>query len=169
MIRKSLLAIVAIVVIVGALGFYLGMPQSSADQAMRLPVDPTPLVAETAAGERSFTIEVADDPSERSAGLMFRESMDDDHGMLFVFPETKPVAFWMRNTPMPLDIVFIGEDGKVLDVLPGEPFSEALISPGTTVQVRFVLELKRGIAEKAGIMDGGAIRHPAINGAGSAG
>ena len=68
-----LLAIVAIVVIVGALGFYLGMPQSSADQAMRLPVDPAPLVAETAAGERSFTIEIADDTSERSAGLMFRE------------------------------------------------------------------------------------------------
>ena len=55
-----------------------------------------------------------------------------------------------------------GEDGKVLDVLPGEPFSEALVSPGTTTQVRYVLELKRGIAEKAGIKDGGAIRHPVI-------
>jgi uncharacterized protein len=169
MIRKILLAVVAIVAIVAVLGFYLGMPQSSADQAMRLPVDPAPLVAETAAGERSFTIEIADDQSERSAGLMFRESMDDDHGMLFVFPETRPVGFWMKNTPMPLDIVFIGEDGKVLDVLPGEPFSEALVSPGTTVQVRFVLELKRGIAEKAGIEDGGAIRHPVIAQTGGAG
>ena len=129
---------------------------------MRLPVDPAPLVAETAAGERSFTIEIADDQSERSAGLMFRETMDDDHGMLFVFQETRPVGFWMKNTPMPLDIVFIGEDGKVLDVLPGEPFSEALVSPGTNTLVRYVLELKRGIAEKAGIKDGGAIRHPAI-------
>ena len=162
MIRKILLAIVAVVVIVGALGFYLGMPQSSADQSMRLPVDPAPLIAETAGGERSFTIEVADDQSERSAGLMFRETMDDDHGMLFVFPETRPVGFWMKNTPMPLDLVFIGEDGKVLDVLPGEPFSEALISPGSAVQVRYVLELKRGIAEKNGIADGGAMRHPAI-------
>jgi uncharacterized membrane protein (UPF0127 family) len=162
MIRKILLAIVAIVVIVGALGFYLGMPQSSADQSMRLPVDPAPLVAETAGGERSFTIEVADDQSERSAGLMFRETMEDDHGMLFVFPETRPVGFWMKNTPMPLDLVFIGEDGKVLDVLPGEPFSEALISPGPAVRIRYVLELKRGIAEKNGIADGGAIRHPAI-------
>lgn len=162
MIRKILLAIVAIVVIVGALGFYLGMPQSSADQSMRLPVDPAPLIAETAGGERSFTIEVADEQSERSAGLMFRETMDDDHGMLFVFPETRPVGFWMKNTPMPLDLVFIGEDGKVLDVLPGEPFSEALISPGPAVQVRYVLELKRGIAEKNGVAGGVAMRHPVI-------
>jgi uncharacterized membrane protein (UPF0127 family) len=162
MIRKILLAIVAIVVIVGALGFYLGMPQSSADQAMRLPVDPAQLVAETAGGDRSFTIEIADDQNERAAGLMFRETMDDDHGMLFVFPEKRPIAFWMKNTPMPLDIVFIGEDGKVLDILPGEPFSEALISPGTTVYVRYVLELKRGIAAKNGIADGSAIRHPVI-------
>jgi uncharacterized membrane protein (UPF0127 family) len=167
MIRKTLLAIAAIVVIVGALGFYLGMPQSSADQAMRLPVDPAPLVAETAAGERSFTIEIADDTSERSAGLMFRESMDDDHGMLFVFPETRDLAFWMKNTPMPLDLIFIGEDGGVRAVLPGEPFSEAEISPGEPA--RFVLELKRGTAEKAGIKDGDTIRHPAIDAAQRAG
>ncbi|MDQ2634145.1 MAG: DUF192 domain-containing protein [Pseudomonadota bacterium] len=168
MTRKILLAVVAIAAIVGVLGFYLGMPQSSADQAMRLPVDPSPLVAETATGGHSFTIEIADDQSERSAGLMFRESMDDDHGMLFVFPESRPVAFWMKNTPMPLDLVFIGEDGRVLDVLPGEPFSEAQISPGA-VAVRFVLELKRGIAEKTGIEDGSTISHPIIAKTGGAG
>ena len=170
MIRNILLAIAAVVVIVGALGFYLGAPQLSADQAMRLPVDPVPLVAETAGGQRSFTIEIADDQSERSAGLMFRQSMDDDHGMLFVFPETQEVGFWMKNTPMPLDLIFIGPDGKIRGILPGEPLSEALISPGKPV--RFVLELKRGTAEKAGIKDGDLVRHPAINeaaGAGNAG
>ncbi|MEP9388188.1 DUF192 domain-containing protein [Mesorhizobium sp. KR9-304] len=160
MIRKSLLAVVAVVAIVAALGFYIGMPQSSADQAMRLPVDAAPLVAETAGGERSFTIEIADDGSERSAGLMFRQTMDDDHGMLFVFSETKEVGFWMKNTPMPLDLIFIGEDGRVRGILPGEPFSEAPISPGEPV--RFVLELKRGTAEKAGIKDGDILRHPTI-------
>jgi uncharacterized membrane protein (UPF0127 family) len=161
MTRKILLAIAAIVVIAAALGFYLGMPQSSADQAMRLPVDAAPLVVETAAGERSFTIEIADDESERSNGLMYRESMDDDHGMLFVFPETRPVGFWMKNTPMPLDLIFIGPDGKVRGILPGEPFSEALISPGEPV--RFVLELKRGTAEKTGIKDGDTLRQPALD------
>ena len=164
-----MLAILAIVAIIGALGFYLylGSPQSSADQAMRLPVDPAPLVAVTAGGERSFTIEIADDQSERSAGLMFRESMDDDHGMLFVFPETRPIAFWMKNTPMPLDLIFIGQDGIIRDILPGEPFSEAQIAPDEPV--RFVLELKRGTAEKAGIKDGDLVRHPAIGDAGAGG
>jgi len=162
MIRKILSAVVAVVALVVALGFYLGMPQpTSADQAMRLPVDPAPLIAQTAAGERSFRIEIADDQSERSAGLMFRDAMEDDHGMLFVFPETKILGFWMKNTPMPLDLVFIGDDGKVKDIMPGEPFSEALIAPGAPS--RFVLELKRGTAEKTGIKDGDLVRHPAID------
>ena len=142
--------------------FYSQQPTAADGKAMILPVDPTPLVAVTKSGERSFSIEIADSSDEREAGLMFRKDMADDHGMLFVFESSGPLTFWMKNTPMPLDLVFIGEDGKVLDVLPGEPFSEALISPGPAVRIRYVLELKRGIAEKNGIADGGAIRHPAI-------
>ncbi len=161
--RYMLLAAAAVVVIVAALGAFLGSPPLAADNAMHLPVDAAPLLAETATGERSFTIEIADDPSERSAGLMFRETMADDRGMLFVFPQTKQVGFWMKNTPMPLDLVFIGEDGVVRDVLPGEPFSEAPISPAEPV--RYVLELKRGTAEKAGIGRGTTLRHPAIGAA----
>lgn len=170
MIRKLILAIVAIVVILAGLGVYFvyfSAQPTMADQAMRLPVDPVPLVVETAGGEHSFTIEIADDQSERSRGLMFREAMADDHGMLFVFPETQPVGFWMQNTPMPLDLLFIGQDGRVRDILPGEPFSEALIAPSEPV--RFVLELKQGTAEKAGIKDGDFMRHPAVNEAASPG
>ena len=138
MIRKIWLAAAAIVAIIAALGFYLAMPQPTAanSQAMRLPVDPVPLVAETAAGERSFRIEIADDQSERSAGLMFRETMADDHGMLFVFEQTQPVGFWMKNTPMPLDLLFIGQDGRVRDILPGEPFSEAVDLAGRAGALR---------------------------------
>lgn len=162
MIRKLLLAIGAVVFIVAGLSVYLAMPRHEPTaMAMRLPVDPVPLVAETASGEHAFTIEIADDDSERSAGLMFRETMDDDHGMLFVFPESRPLGFWMKNTPMPLDLVFIGQDGRVRAILPGEPFSEASISPAEPAQ--FVLELKRGQAGKAGIEAGDFLRHPAIN------
>lgn len=140
----------------------VGMPAAAADsRAMILPVDPVPLVAETSGGNRSFSIEIADDPLERQRGLMFREKMDDARGMLFVFEETSDVGFWMKNTPLPLDLVFIGEDGRVRAVLPGEPFSEAVISPG--VPVRFVLEVKAGIAEKAGVGEGDRIRHPAVD------
>ena len=129
-------------------------------QPMVLPADPAPLVVETKAGDRAFTVEIADDPAERQAGLMFRETMDDDHGMLFVFEATQPVGFWMKNTPMPLDLVFIGPDGRIAAILPGEPFSEAVISPADPV--RFVLELKAGTAGRNGIADGDLVRHPKI-------
>ena len=163
MIRKTVLAVAAIVAIVAALGIYLALPQatSASSQAMLLPVDPAPLIAETAAGERSFRIEIADDESERSAGLMFRENMDDGHGMLFVFENQREVGFWMKNTPMPLDLLFIAQDGTIKAIKRGESFSEAVISPG--VPVRFVLELKAGIASKNGIVDGEKARHRAIN------
>lgn len=136
-------------------------PSGAEGRAMILPVDPAPLIVETGAGERSFSIEIADDPQERSAGLMFRETMDDDHGMLFVFEQTQPVGFWMKNTPLPLDLIFIGQDGRVKAVKPGEPFSEALIP--SQEPVRFVLELKHGTAQRTGIKVGDLIRHPVVS------
>ncbi len=105
-----------IVIVATALG------ATAQNRPQELPVDPVLLKAETALGLQTFSIEVADDDSERSIGLMFREDMPDERGMLFVFPATREVGFWMRNTPMPLDLVFIGEDGDVKAVLPGEPF-----------------------------------------------
>ena len=150
-----------ILAIAGA-GFVAPTPLVAAHGTpMILPVDPPPLVAETPQGEKRVTIEVADEMAERSAGLMFRETMADDHGMLFVFERTQPVGFWMRNTPMPLDLIFIGQDGLVKAVKPGEPMSEATITPGEPV--RFVLEFKRGTAERAGITRGTELRHPLID------
>lgn len=130
-------------------------------EPMILPVDSAPLIIETAAGERRFSIEVADDDRERSAGLMFRTRMNDDHGMLFVFENTRRLAFWMKNTPMPLDLVFIGDDGRIVGILAGEPYSLAPIAP--EAPARFVLELRAGTAEKAGIADGDRVRHPRID------
>lgn len=136
-------------------------------RAMMLPVHPEPLVVETAEGEREFTIEIADDDRERSAGLMFREEMDDTHGMLFVFEQTRRVSFWMKNTPMPLDLVFIDDEGRVVAIMQGEPYSTASIGPDAPV--RFVLELKAGTAQKAGIADGDRLRHPEIDSVADAG
>jgi len=134
---------------------------AAAQEPMILPTDPAPLVAITDGGEKSFSIEIADDNGERSRGLMYRQTMGDTHGMLFVFEQSRPVGFWMKNTPMPLDLLFVGADGKVKAILPGEPFSEAPISPGQPVH--FVLEVKRGIAAKNGIEDGDRLSHPAID------
>jgi hypothetical protein len=128
--------------------------------AMLLPIDRTPLVVSTGSGDRSFSIEIADTSAEREAGLMFRQTMADDHGMLFVFERTAEVEFWMKNTPMALDLVFVGEDGRIKAIRRGEPESEAIISPGQPV--RFVLELKAGTASRDGIKEGDLLRHPAI-------
>lgn len=154
-------ALILLVTGAGAIWFALDMPAVANGRAMVLPVDPEPLVVETAAGERSFTIEVADDPVERERGLMFRDDMADTHGMLFVFEEQRDVGFWMKNTPMPLDLIFISQDGTVKAIRQGEPFSEAVISPDQPV--RFVLELKAGTAAKNDIVDGDKVRHKAIS------
>ena len=153
----------ALVVVVAAVVLFVGLksPTSADSRAIILPVDPDPLVVATGHGDRSFTIEIADDPGERERGLMFREDMDDAHGMLFVFEDQRNVGFWMKNTPMPLDLLFIAQDGTVKAIKPGVSMSEAVISPG--VPVRFVLELKAGIAARNGIADGDKARHRAIN------
>jgi uncharacterized membrane protein (UPF0127 family) len=159
-------ALCVIVAVAAGAYFYSGQPTASQQapagesQAMIHPVDPTQLVVATKGGDKSVTIEVANTEAEREAGLMYRQDMADDHGMLFVFEMQKQVGFWMRNTPMPLDLIFVGQDGKIRVVKHGEPFSDAVISPG--VPVRFVLELKAGIAAKNGIEYGDLLRHPAV-------
>lgn len=150
-----------VLVMSGVVGPAPGALASEQGQPMILPVDPAPLVVETDAGERTFTIEIADDDRERAAGLMFRTDMDDSHGMLFVFEQTRHLAFWMKNTPMPLDLVFVGDDGRIVSIMQGEPFSTAPIAPDAPA--RFVLELKAGTAQKVGIEDGDRIRHPLID------
>lgn len=140
----------------------LALP-AAAQEPMLLPVHPVPLVVETANGERQFFIEVAAKSNEHAQGLMFRTEMPDNRGMLFVFEQSTPRSFWMRNTPMPLDLLFIGEDGTVRAIDQGEPFSEAPIAP--PVNAQFVLELKAGTSEKAGIETGSKLRHPLIEAA----
>lgn len=160
LLRLPLRALAAIVLAVSLqLGSAVG---SNADQTpMLLPTDPAPLVVQTAAGELRFSIEVADEPQERQRGLMFRRSMGDNYGMLFVFSESRRLGFWMQNTPMPLDLLFIGEDGRVRAIEQGEPFSTDTISPDVSAQ--FVLELKAGTAQKVGIAIGDRLHHPAID------
>lgn len=151
----------AIMLITGSIAGAQATDASTEGEPMLLPVDPAPLVVMTDAGERRFTIEVADDDRERSAGLMFRKELDAAHGMLFVFEQARRVAFWMKNTPLPLDLVFIGEDGEVVSVMQGVPYSTAPISPDAPV--RFVLELNEGTAQKAGIAEGDRVSHPQID------
>jgi len=116
-----------------------------------------PLTVTTADGtEHVFQVEVADTPEARGRGLMFREELAPDHGMLFIFPRRERVAMWMRNTPLPLDMLFIDDDGRVRQIAERTvPYSEATIS--SRRRVRYVLEVPGGTAERLGIEAGATV------------
>lgn len=114
-------------------------------------------------GTASFSIEVADDNSERAQGLMHRESMARSAGMLFVYDRPRPIRFWMRNTLIPLDMVFVDRTGTVQKVHhEAQPLDETLIFGGNEIQ--YVLEINGGLARQIGIAEGTELRHPAIEG-----
>ncbi|WP_181704108.1 DUF192 domain-containing protein [Chthonobacter albigriseus] len=121
----------------------------------------TELVVETAAGPHTFSVELAATPAERAKGLMDRHEMAPGHGMLFDMGSNAPATFWMKNTYLPLDIIFIREDGTVANIAHRTtPLSEALVpSEGN---VRFVLELNGGTAERIGLKPGDRVVHPRI-------
>lgn len=126
-----------------------------------LPTDRDPIVIETSSGPVEFTVELALTPADRSTGLMNRQSMPATHGMLFRFDQTRQVLMWMKNTPLPLDMVFIDEAGVVAGIAAETtPFSEAIVpSPGP---VRYVLELNAGVAARSGIRAGDRVRHRVV-------
>ena len=120
------------------------------------PVEPLEVV--TSGGPVRFQVELADSDAERSQGLMWRGSMPADRGMLFSFPRPEPQAFWMRNTYIPLDILYIGDDGRIVSIAKNtEPLSEAPIPSGAPA--RSVLEINGGLADRLGILPGDRVRH----------
>lgn len=103
-----------------------------------------------------FDVELATTPHTMAYGLMDRYSMPDDRGMLFVFTENKLRSFWMRNTYISLDMIFISPDGKVVHIHPEAiPLDETLIS--SQVPAQYVLELNGGVAQKLNIQVGDKI------------
>jgi uncharacterized protein len=117
------------------------------------------LTIRTASGAHAFQVEVMRTPDERAKGLMFRRFMPQDRGMLFDFARTEPVAMWMQNTFISLDMVFIRADGSVARVHQrAEPLSTQTIPSGEPVLS--VLELNAGVAEKIGIKSGDKVEHP---------
>jgi uncharacterized protein len=110
-------------------------------------------------GPHAFAVEVMRDDASRARGLMFRRTMAPDHGMLFDFGQTLPVNMWMKNTYLPLDMVFIRADGTVARVAAdAEPLSTRVIPSGEPVLS--VLELNAGTAAKLGIRAGDRVEHP---------
>jgi uncharacterized membrane protein (UPF0127 family) len=118
--------------------------------------DPTPQVAIVSADNSkraAVKVEVADTPDARELGLMYRNHLDEDAGMLFVFPAPETSHFWMKNTVIPLDMLFADSSGKVLGiVVNAQPYSEAMV--GGFAGTLYVLEVNGGYAARHRIVAG---------------
>jgi uncharacterized membrane protein (UPF0127 family) len=122
-----------------------------------------PLTIHAKTGAHRFSVEVARNDADRAQGLMFRRSMPPDQGMLFDFGQAQPVTMWMKNTYIPLDMLFIRGDGTIARIAPdAEPLSTRTIPAGEPVP--FVLELNAGTAARLGIAAGDRVEHPLLKG-----
>ena len=118
----------------------------------------TPLVASTPKGKFTYKIELAVSGEQRTRGLMFRKKMPRDYGMLFDFYQTQKVMMWMKNTFLPLDMLFIRVDGAIAHIVENTtPHSLAIIS--SRFPVRYVLELNAGEVARTGMKPGQFLRH----------
>ena len=126
-----------------------------------LACDPDKIEVLAGQGSRTFSIEIADDPDEQARGLMFRPALPADAGMLFIFDPPRPANFWMRNTMIPLDMIFIDDTGRVESIAERtDPYSERASS--SRGDVRAVLEINGGLSRELGIGPGTQVRHAAF-------
>ena len=107
-------------------------------------------------------VEIADTPEKRQLGLMYRKDLPPDHGMLFLFPRETPQSFWMKNTVLPLDIIYINTARTIVSIAKDTtPFSEQPIPSGQPAQ--YVLEVNAGFCERHGIVSGDRIEFVRVN------
>jgi uncharacterized membrane protein (UPF0127 family) len=141
------------------LGFVFVCLALSANLASAAAGDPQTLEIASKTGVHTFAVELAATPETREHGLMDRRELPLGRGMLFDFEHEQPVSFWMKNTYIPLDMIFIRGDGRILSIAENtEPLSERLIPSGGPV--RGVLEVIGGTARSLGIAPGDRVAHP---------
>lgn len=117
------------------------------------------LAITTSEKTHTFEIEIMGTPEERAKGLMFRKYLADNRGMLFDFGAVRPIRMWMKNTYIPLDMIFIRTDGTIAGIAKNTvPMSEAIIA--APEPVRYVLEVNAGISDRFGIRKGDRVALP---------
>lgn len=142
-----------IALVVAAQGFALGAIAKCSDTRVDLRGD---------WGMARFSVELADEPDERATGLMNRPKMSASAGMLFIYEYPQRVAFWMENTLIPLDMLFLSEDGIVQRIHENAvPLDRTHIPGGDDILA--VLEINGGMAAALGITVGSQLRHPALD------
>jgi len=111
-----------------------------------------PLTIRSKNGVHHFTVEVAATPEQQERGLMFRKSLAGDRGMIFPYDPPQDVSFWMENTLIPLDIIFIRPDGTIVRITKAKALDETPLPAGEPIAV--VLEIRGGRAAELGIKEG---------------
>lgn len=120
--------------------------------------EPETVIVQTEAGDIVFDALIADSDEERQRGLMFREALADNEGMLFNYGEVQTVSMWMRNTLIPLDLIYIAPDGEILKIIANaQPHS--LRSLASDFPVLGVFEVRGGLTRDTGIRPGDIVRH----------
>jgi uncharacterized protein len=124
--------------------------------------DPRVLISTKNGKQVAFQVEVADTPAKRELGLQYRRELADDHGMLFLFPREQVQSFWMKNTPIPLDMIFIDSDRRIVGIIEQTtPFSTDPLSVSAPSQ--YVLEIKGGLSRVKGMTTGDSVQFEGIS------
>ena len=110
-------------------------------------------VAQLKVSNVPVTAEIADTPQASENGLMFRDSLPEDHGMLFIFDQPKKASFWMKNTKIPLSIAYIDSNGKILEIKSMNPLDET-IAASDSDKVAYALEVNQGWFARHGVSSG---------------
>lgn len=157
---SSVIATMGLAIFMMILATNIWQMSSYAQQAVGLPqiLESEDLAIITSRGRYEFKAEIADEAGEQAKGLMFREDLAADEGMLFDFGETRIVTMWMKNTPLSLDMLFIRADGTIARIAERTtPYSLDVIASGEPLP--FVLELRGGVANLIGAKAGDRIEH----------
>ena len=118
-----------------------------------------PVVIHAGGSAYKFEVEIVTTPETRAQGLMYRQSLAPNAGMLFIYPGEQPVSFWMKNTLIPLDMLFLKSDGSIARIAHNAvPHDETPIDSGAAVKA--VLEVKGGTAQALGIKEGDRVEYP---------
>lgn len=131
--------------------FFMGVP-AAAGACPNIGLKQEQVTLITASGRHSYQVDLAATAEQQNCGLMFREKMPRDQGMIFPFTPPRPATFWMMNTPLPLDLIFVGPDNRVVSIGSGKPYSQAMIESGGLTAA--VIELNAGEAARIGLKPG---------------
>ncbi|MDO5620579.1 MAG: DUF192 domain-containing protein [Paracoccus sp. (in: a-proteobacteria)] len=139
----------------------------AAAPAAAVSCDPGQAVFATPAGPLTFTVEIADTPAERALGLMHRKALEPRHGMLFVYDRPQEVSFWMKDTLIPLDLIFMDASGRVRHVHPSAKPLDLTPIPGAAPgdprpERQFILEIAGGEAARQGLTAGAVMASPFV-------